>query len=210
MIEFIDRILKNPRLIKLKNIATGEVTKYDIQDYEDDEVIQNGTEINALILNKAFLDMHPVGCIYLTSDITNPGILFGGTWELIAKDRFLVGAGNKYKVNEQGGNETITLKTSNLPAHSHSIPSLTGATNSAGAHSHTGRYAQYGAGGSKLVLRRISGEDDYKGEDTVTNIAGNHNHAVTTNASTTGVTGNSTPINVTPLFFACYIWRRTA
>ena len=123
MIEFIDRILKNPRLIKLKNIATGEVTKYDIQDYEDDEVIQNGTEINALILNKAFLDMHPVGCIYLTSDITNPGILFGGTWEQIAQGRTLVGVDDSQTefntVKKTGGEKTHILKIDEMPPHNH-------------------------------------------------------------------------------------------
>ena len=139
MINFIDRILKNPRLLKLKKQNTGEIINYEIQDYTDDEITQEGTEINATTLNKAFLDMHPVGCIYLSSDITDPGTLFGGTWELIGKNRFLVGAGDKYKVNATGGNSSVTLIKSQIPKHTHSIPQLTGTTNSSGGHTHTGR-----------------------------------------------------------------------
>ena len=210
MINFIDRILKNPRLLKLKNQNTGETINYDIQDYTDDEITQEGTEINATTLNKAFLDMHPVGCIYLSSDITDPGTLFGGTWELIGKNRFLVGAGDKYKVNATGGNSSVTLIKSQIPKHTHSIPQLTGTTNSSGGHTHTGRYAQYGAGGSKLVLRRISGEDDYKGVDQVTNESGSHSHSVTTNTSTTGETGGTTAVDITPPYLACYFWKRIA
>lgn len=210
MINFIDRILKNPRLLKLKNQNTGETINYEIQDYTDDEITQEGTEINATTLNQAFLDMHPVGCIYLSSDITDPGTLFGGTWELIGKNRFLVGAGDKYKVDATGGNSSVTLTKSQIPKHTHSIPQLSGATTYSGGHTHTGRYAQYGAGGSKLVLRRISGEDDYKGVDQVTNEAGNHNHTFTTNASTTGETGGTTAVDITPPYLACYFWKRTA
>ena len=34
---------------------------------------------------------YPVGAIYLSINNTNPGVLFGGTWEQIAQGRTLVG-----------------------------------------------------------------------------------------------------------------------
>lgn len=52
MIEFQDRIQKNPRLLRLKNPATGEIIDWEIQDLTEDEIVQEGTEINAEIFNK--------------------------------------------------------------------------------------------------------------------------------------------------------------
>lgn len=46
---------------------------------------------------------YPVGSIYLSVNSTNPGTIFGGTWEQI-KDRFLLSAGNTYKAGNTGGN----------------------------------------------------------------------------------------------------------
>lgn len=208
---FQDRILTNPRLLKLKDPRTNEIINFEIQDYTAEEIVQPGTEITAPRLNNSFLAMHPVGCIYLSDNITDPGELFGGTWELIGKDRVLIGAGNKYTPGQTGGQEEITIQTQNLPPHTHPIPSLRGATTTSGTHYHRGRYGRNGvSSGGKLTVRRINPEDDYAGEDTITNTDGGHSHNIQTNASTTGSTGSGTPISIVPLYFACYIWRRTA
>ena len=71
---------------------------------------QNGDVLNATNLNQAFLDMHPIGAIYLSVDSTNPGTLFGGTWEQI-KDKFLLTAGDTYTAGNTGGNATHSHKT---------------------------------------------------------------------------------------------------
>ena len=52
------------------------------------------------------------------------------------RDRFIVGAGTSYPVGNIGGNTSITLSSSNLPAHTHSL-SLTGTSGAAGGHLHT-------------------------------------------------------------------------
>ena len=44
----------------------------------------------------------PVGYIYLSATEIDPSIYFGGKWEQI-KDRFLLTAGNEYKVGTTGG-----------------------------------------------------------------------------------------------------------
>ncbi len=44
----------------------------------------------------------PVGSIYLSVNNTNPGTIFGGTWEQI-KDRFLLSCGNTYPAGSTGG-----------------------------------------------------------------------------------------------------------
>jgi hypothetical protein len=72
----------------------------------------------------------------------------GGTPDL--RDRFVVGAGGSYTVGATGGANSTTLTTSDLPSHTHSVSvsgttgntsvdhthTLSGSTNSAGAHTH--------------------------------------------------------------------------
>lgn len=43
-------------------------------------------------------------------------------------DRFIVGAGTSYSVDETGGENTVVLTTGQLPAHSHSVLLKTGAS----------------------------------------------------------------------------------
>ena len=78
--------------------------------------------------------VYPVGSIYWSSNNTNPGTLFGGTWTQI-KDRFILAAGDYYSNGATGGAATVTLTVSNMPSHSHSFtPS---GTVSSHAHSFT-------------------------------------------------------------------------
>ena len=46
--------------------------------------------------------VYPVGSIYLSTNNTNPGTLFGGSWEQI-QDRFLLAAGSVYSAGATGG-----------------------------------------------------------------------------------------------------------
>ena len=70
---------------------------------------------------KSLLNLfYPVGSIYWSSNNTNPGTLFGGTWIQI-KDRFILAAGDSYSNGATGGAATVTLSVSNMPSHSHSF-----------------------------------------------------------------------------------------
>lgn len=62
--------------------------------------------------------VYPVGSIYMSVNGTNPGTLFGGTWEQL-ENRFLLGAGSSYNAGATGGEATHTLTTSEMPAHTH-------------------------------------------------------------------------------------------
>lgn len=62
--------------------------------------------------------IYPVGAYYWSSSSTNPASLFGGTWTQI-KDRFVLAAGDTYKVGKTGGAATHTLTANEMPAHSH-------------------------------------------------------------------------------------------
>ena len=64
--------------------------------------------------------IYPVGSIYMSANATNPGNLFGGTWQQIA-GRFLLAAGGGYSAGETGGEATHKLTVSEMPAHTHGI-----------------------------------------------------------------------------------------
>lgn len=89
------------------------------------------------------------------------------------RNRFIVGAGSTYAVNDTGGADSVTLTTAQLPSHTHGAGTL--ATGSAGAHTHTGS----------------------------TNTTGSHSHNIKTNASPSGVgptaiiAGTATPSTFT-------------
>ena len=65
-------------------------------------------------------NVYPVGSIYMNVNSTNPGTLFGGTWEQI-QGRFLLGMSSSYPAGSQGGEATHTLSTNEMPDHSHSF-----------------------------------------------------------------------------------------
>ena len=69
--------------------------------------------------------IYPIGSIYISTASTNPSTFLGGTWEAYGQGRTLVGVGsngtNSYSINATGGSSSVTLSTSNLPAHTHSI-----------------------------------------------------------------------------------------
>lgn len=78
------------------------------------ELIMNVNEKFNNVKSEAFLSAHPVGSYYWSSNATSPATLFGGTWESI-KDRFILAAGDEYKVGDSGGVRVNNLKIAQLP-----------------------------------------------------------------------------------------------
>lgn len=70
--------------------------------------------------NMDFNLIYPVGSIYMSTDSTDPSLLFGGTWEQI-KDTFLLAAGTTYAAGSTGGEATHTLTVDEMPSHGHSL-----------------------------------------------------------------------------------------
>ena len=164
--------------------------------------------------------IYPVGSIYLSVNATNPGTLFGGTWSQI-KDKFLMASGTTY--TGTGGAASVTLSTSNMPSHNHSIPALSGTAASNGAHTHSAGdldgFQTYKAGGttrSRVAAGTggsytIVGSDiDDLGYSTATDSKGAHTHSVTTVANTSGSKGSGTAFSIIPPYQAIYVWKRTA
>ena len=64
------------------------------------------------------------------------------------QDRFVVGSGNAYQVNDIGGEDKVKLKKEEMPAHNHAL-------SSEGEHSHKG-IANYGGAHSHNLKKTIS------------------------------------------------------
>ena len=85
-------------------------------------------EIIALIrgeLEKQNDKNFPIGYIWMSTVDTDPSTIVGGTWERI-QDTFLLAAGSNHDAGDAGGAETVTLTTSQIPAHTHGSKELTG------------------------------------------------------------------------------------
>ena len=84
-----------------------------------DKVLQIPADWMFMVGEKKLLDIiYPVGSVYISSQPTDPGTLFGGTWTQL-KDRFLLGAGDTYSAGSTGGEAKHTLTIDEMPYHSH-------------------------------------------------------------------------------------------
>ena len=85
--------------------------------------------------------LYPVGSIYLSIKSKNPGQIFGGVWEKIAKGRTLVGVDENdtdFSSSEKiGGEKEHTLTIDEMPKH---------------AHKSDGKYTNYGSGSAATTL----------------------------------------------------------
>ena len=76
------------------------------------------------VISALMLKMYPVGSIYASTASTNPGTLFGGTWEALPAGRVLLAQGTStwgttYAAGSTGGEATHTLTIGELPSHNH-------------------------------------------------------------------------------------------
>ena len=178
-------------------------------------------EINALEL---FNKVYPVGSIYMSVNSTNPSSFFGGTWVAWGSGRVPVGINTSdtsfSSVEKTGGSKTHTITISEMPSHTHSIPKLTGAAASAGAHTHRlqrkNLQTDFDAIGDftnrtqNKEPAQQSGNYTWDTLSPTTTSAGAHTHTVSTTASNTGEKGNSTAMSLLQPYITCYMWKRVA
>ena len=176
-------------------------------------------------LQSFLLKVYPVGSIYISYNNTNPGTLFGGTWEIIGDGRVLKGISSG-TAGTTGGSSTVTLSTANLPAHTHTYAKVNANTDShiltideMPAHDHNTRnttdgYWMYGgsldqlarftAGVTDTVWARFSSGIQMQGGGQ------GHTHTISTTSTNTGSAGSSNPtaINVQDPYVTVYMWKR--
>ena len=159
--------------------------------------------------------IYPVGSIYMSVNATNPGTLFGGTWEQI-QDRFLLCAGSTYAAGTTGGEATHILTQAETPAHTHTR----------GTMDITGKiqtWTDYNKGNSSFDTACVTGAFHFKtGTDweqgMSTNGASGNSDAQrrvnftaskTWSGATSSVGGNEAHNNMPP-YLSVYVWKRTA
>lgn len=86
----------------------------------DYERIKREYDLSLLQKNRLMDKVWPVGSIYLSLDATDPSVRFGGVWERI-KDTFLLAAGDNYEAGDTGGEASVELHETEMPAHSHNF-----------------------------------------------------------------------------------------
>lgn len=135
------------------------------------------------------------------------------------RDRFVVGAGTTYAVGATGGSNTVSLTTSQMPAHTHSV-TATGSTDNQGLHTHTindpGHGHTYGRAGGIYGNGFAFQDQSINGTGYTTNIAttgitmngaGGHTHSVIVNGNTSQVGGSEAHENRPPYYALAYIMK---
>jgi hypothetical protein len=197
-------------LIEVSANVTDDV---DISEYRyssetntishDDDITHNDDSIPTLespLIRQILLAAHPVGSYYWSSEGTDPSILFGGTWTRIT-NRFVFAASDKYVVGQTGGAETVTLTTSQIPSHAHTVHLWVNAgtlgtnkyASSDGGSFYTGEAGHqppYGSWNSSSFNCAQSGYGDQSGVTSMNGGGGSHNNM--------------------PPYIVAYCWRRTA
>lgn len=98
-------------------------TPYNAQTFN---TLQNNIESAINEISKSIKnELFPVGSIYTSVNNTNPSSFLGGTWVAFGQGRTLVGVDTSQSefntVQKTGGAKTVTLTTSQIPSHTHSL-----------------------------------------------------------------------------------------
>lgn len=182
----------------------------------------------SIISNLSALAAYPVGSIYMSVNQTDPGTIFGGTWQRI-QDTFLLAAGTTYGAGTTGGEATHVLTPSEtaLKGHTHSYTSPASSTGSAGSHQHSTPFgwdsnnfycaAQSGGptvdtGPTAVIAVKVTSSSGNRRYNSTVYSAGAHTHSLTNGSGTTGnvTTENGSAHNNMPPYLAVYMWQRTA
>ena len=81
-----------------------------------------GCTLNNLAGDKIYPNAYyKVGDIFITTRDENPSIRFGGTWEKLPDETFLMTASSNYPVKTTGGENEHTLTIEEMPSHNHGL-----------------------------------------------------------------------------------------
>lgn len=155
--------------------------------------------------------VYPVGIVVMFDNNTNPNTAYPGTtWIQVTNGKTVRAAPTPAQVGTEGGSDSISLISSNLPSHTHiwsgtisntdlgtktssgasanHTHNVSGTSASAGAHVHGGKYRNsnpsYNGGSSSSRAWNIG--DGYSTADAMIQSSGAHTHALTGTAASAG------------------------
>ena len=155
---------------------------------------------------------YPVGSIFTSVVATNPGTLLGiGTWTAFGAGRVPVGldaAQTEFDtVEETGGAKTVTLDTTMIPAHLHTVNPPATNTSTDGAHTHPISTFDSGAASGTRVS---NDRDSNSATEAVTGSNGDHLHSVDIAEFNSGSSGGGASHQNLQPYIVVYMWKRTA
>ena len=118
------------------------------------------------------------------------------------RDRFVIGAGNSYNVNDTGGESTKLLGTANLPSHTHTSGSLS-ATGGNHVHQYIDQYVVINNGYRPWP----ASNNDCAQRNIDTSGSGSHSHTVSGNTGDQGGTMGQSFSILPPYYALCYIMK---
>lgn len=128
---------------------------------------------------------YKVGDIFITTNEENPADRFGGTWQKLPDETFLMTASSNYVVKSTGGENKVTLTVEQTPAHDHKL------TNG-------------GNNDLKITMNAGSGGNNYNMGYASSDASESGPYVITTKV------GGGQPHNNMPKFYAVYVWIRVA
>ena len=182
------------------NPDVGSTTNQIVLYLNQPSKFPSGIEVGG----KSLLDRtYPVGSVYISYNSTSPSELFGGTWAQIT------GVFPRFDNNiNDGGADTHTLSTAQIPAHTHTFTGSSATTNSNGGHTHTVPNTKGNNSGSGNKCESWA-DATASGRTLTTSSNGAHTHTLTA-AGSNANTGGGGAHNNMPKYQNMYAWRRTA
>lgn len=164
-------------------------------------------------LNDILQTVYPVGVIYISTLSTNPGTLLGfGTWTAFGAGKVLVGINGADTdfdvVEETGGAKTVTLATTDIASHLHSVdpPNFTSVAQSVD-HNHAGMYIYASQSNSGT-----SSGSRWSTNATLQTVGASatHTHTVDIDQFDSANAGSGNAHNNLMPYITTYFWKRTA
>ena len=130
------------------------------------------------------------------------------------RNRFVVGAGDSYSVNNTGGSQEVTLSTSQLPSHNHSV-SVSGTTSNKSLTGDITKISEcynVAGGATGVFTKKSTGNSPVTGSSSNSPTAGvdfdaSHDHTFSA-SGTSGNEGSGSAIENRPPYYAlCYIMK---
>jgi len=193
--DYVDQIKFNNNIdiinTSIQSFKTDVANNYLLKNEANNYLPKNGTSVNSEKLNnydisEIMLMLYPVGSIYISTVSTNPSTLFGGTWEQL-KERFLLGAGDSYMVNDTGGEATHKLTEEELPYHKHQL---------------LGYAFSWGDGAGNINIANAVAQAGAS--------SGNRLYTNQGQWNSTGYVGSNVEHNNMPPYLVVYMWKRVA
>lgn len=216
--------------VELSNDALGG-TLYEQIDNRLDVVEQRLDDIDP---SQSDACPFPVGFVMTMIDETDPNVIYDGTtWEKI-EGKFILASSAEFQTGSVGGAKTVSLTSSQIPSHKHSVGPHAHGLNShthgngtlkasaGGLHKHGFTLGAWGSDwtpGQAGWSASSSKQNTYNGE---TSNAGSHEHAIsgstggasgnTANSSAfdSGATGGGMGHENMPPYLVANMWKRTS